>query len=339
MQSLLPAALPCRRQAIFFQALQVERDLADRHCEAFSLLSITIGSSESTSGTGQQRRADRRRLGRFLQDRLRTTDVLDRAGFQTRLLLRRTDRQGAEKLREDIEAWATAHAVELECAVQVYDGSRKHEPQREGDLDLLMVQPLSCPRRALDIAVAGSLLVLLAPILGLIALAIRIESAGPVFFAQKRIGSGGRPFRFLKFRSMVKGADSMKAELEDQSEKDGPIFKIKQDPRVTHVGRFLRSTSLDEAPQLINVLKGDMTLVGPRPQLPEEVEEYEPWQRRRLEVPSGLTCIWQVSGRSELSFEDWMRLDCRYVKQQSPLLDASLMARTLPAVLSKKGAY
>ena len=339
MQSLLSLPTSRRRRTVLLDALQVERDLADRHGEAFSLLTVTVGESASSSAGRRERQADRRRLGEFLTQRLRTTDVQEQAGTQVRVLLRRTDRVGAELLRHDIEHWAAERAIELECDVQVYDGARQSEPKREGDLDLLMVQPLGGGRRAFDIAVAGSLLAVLAPLMGLIALAIRLESAGPVFYAQKRIGAGGRSFRFLKFRSMVQNAEALKADLEEQSEKDGPIFKIKQDPRVTRVGRFLRKTSLDEAPQLLNVLRGDMTLVGPRPQLPEEVAEYEPWQRRRLEVPSGLTCIWQVSGRSELSFEDWMRLDCRYVKQQSPLLDASLMARTLPAVLSKKGAY
>ena len=339
MQSLLPLPTAGRRKTALLDALQVERDLADRHREAFSLLTVAVGDPASSSAGRRERQADRRRLGEFLTQRLRTTDVLEQAGDRARILLRRTDRTGAELLRHDIEHWAADRAIGLDCQVQVYDGARKSEPVRPGDLDLLMVQPLSGGRRAFDVAVAGSLLAILAPLMGLIALAIRLESAGPVFYAQKRVGAGGRAFRFLKFRSMVQNAEALKEELEDRSEKDGPIFKIKCDPRVTRVGRFLRSTSLDEAPQLINVLRGDMTLVGPRPQLPEEVAEYEPWQRRRLEVPSGLTCIWQVSGRSELSFEDWMRLDCRYVKQQSPLLDASLMARTLPAVLSKKGAY
>lgn len=327
MQSLLP--LPKLGNKLL-DAMRVERDLADRHGECFSLLTLDLDKASSSST---------RRLEQYLGHRLRFTDVAERRGSATRLLLRRTDRAGAALLQADLENWANERGLNLGTELQVYDGAADEDAAIQANLDLLMVQPLGRGKRFMDIAVAGTLLALLAPLLGLIALAIRLESAGPVLFSQTRIGAGGRGFRFLKFRSMVANAEELREGLDSESEQDGPIFKIRQDPRITRVGKILRRTSLDEAPQLFNVLKGDMTLVGPRPQLPAEVGGYKPWQRRRLEVPSGLTCIWQVSGRSELSFEEWMRLDCRYAKQQSPLLDASLLAKTIPAVLSKKGAY
>jgi lipopolysaccharide/colanic/teichoic acid biosynthesis glycosyltransferase len=144
---------------------------------------------------------------------------------------------------------------------------------------------------------------------------------------------------FYKLRSMVDGAHESRKYMLHLNEVDGPIFKISNDPRVTRVGRFLRRSSIDEVPQLWNVLKGDMSLVGPRPPIPEEVEKYEPWQRRRLDVKPGITCLWQISGRSKLGFDEWMRLDIQYIRHRSFLLDIKILLRTLPAVLSRDGAY
>ena len=172
----------------------------------------------------------------------------------------------------------------------------------------------------------------------IIALAIRLSSRGPVLYRQVRCGLQGRRFELLKFRTMVEGADRMQPELAHLNVMDGPVFKAPGDPRVTRVGRWLRRWSLDELPQLVNVLKGDMSLVGPRPPLPEEVERYEPWQRRRLAMKPGLTCLWQVSGRSELDFGTWMAMDLAYIDHWSLWLDFKILLRTVPAVLGGRGA-
>jgi len=155
---------------------------------------------------------------------------------------------------------------------------------------------------------------------------------------QPRCGLHGRPFTFLKFRSMTLGADALKASLAPFNEMDGPAFKMTNDPRVTRVGRFLRRTSLDELPQLWNILRGDMSFVGPRPAVIEEVRQYAPWQRRRLSMKPGLTCLWQVSGRNELTFDEWMRLDLEYIDNWSLWLDVKIALKTIPAVVRGRGA-
>ena len=160
-----------------------------------------------------------------------------------------------------------------------------------------------------------------------------------MFYRSKRIGRGGREFTFYKLRSMVKDAHKKRDHLNHLNECDGPVFKIERDPRITPIGRFMRSTSLDEVPQFWNVLRGDMSLVGPRPPIPEEVAQYEPWQLRRLDVRPGLTCLWQISGRSRIGFQEWMRLDLEYIRHRSLKLDLKILLRTIPAVLSREGAY
>jgi exopolysaccharide biosynthesis polyprenyl glycosylphosphotransferase len=194
-------------------------------------------------------------------------------------------------------------------------------------------------KRAADIVAAALGIALLSPVFLVIATAIKLDSRGPVFFRQARVGKDGREFSFYKFRSMVEDAEALKESLMHLNELEGPVFKISEDPRVTRVGTFLRRTSLDELPQLINVLKGDMSLVGPRPPLPCEVEKYEGWQREKLSVLPGITCLWQISGRNHIGFTEWMRLDIEYIRRQSFGLDVKILARTLPAVLSRKGAY
>jgi lipopolysaccharide/colanic/teichoic acid biosynthesis glycosyltransferase len=206
-------------------------------------------------------------------------------------------------------------------------------------LDPELVIPLSKRKRALDIVVAGGMLVALSPLFAVVAALIKLTSPGPVIFKQMRAGKGGRPFAFYKFRSMYLDAEARKAALRGQNEVDGPIFKMKNDPRITPVGRTLRKWSIDELPQLWNVLNGDMTLVGPRPPTLDEVESYEPWQRRRLSLTGGLTCIWQVSGRSQIGFEDWMRMDSRYARHRSLRMDLKILAQTAGAVLARRGAY
>jgi exopolysaccharide biosynthesis polyprenyl glycosylphosphotransferase len=194
-------------------------------------------------------------------------------------------------------------------------------------------------KRLFDLAASLFGLILLLPLFPFIVLLIRLESAGPIFFRQKRVGHKGRMFDCYKFRSMSIDAEARKDELAHMNEATGAAFKIKDDPRITGVGRFLRRSSLDEFPQLFNVFRGEMSIVGPRPQIPSEVADYSPAQATRLLVKPGLTCLWQVSGRSHLEFEEWMRLDQEYVRQASLLFDVGILARTLPAVIERKGAY
>jgi exopolysaccharide biosynthesis polyprenyl glycosylphosphotransferase len=194
-------------------------------------------------------------------------------------------------------------------------------------------------KRALDVVLAVGLLVLLAPMLVVTALAIRLSSPGSVLFHQERIGLNGRIFTLYKFRTMIEDAHRKRVEVSHLNEMAGPVFKMKADPRVTVVGRFLRKFSLDELPQLWNVLKGDMSLVGPRPPIPEEVSLYERWQKRRLSMKPGLTCLWQISGRNNVDFDRWMELDLQYIDNWSPSLDLKILLRTIPVVLSGRGAW
>jgi exopolysaccharide biosynthesis polyprenyl glycosylphosphotransferase len=190
----------------------------------------------------------------------------------------------------------------------------------------------------MDVVVALGGLVVLSPILALAALAVKLQDGGPVFFVQERSGLYGRPFPMLKFRSMVIDAEAQKAKLEAQNEMSGPVFKMKADPRITRVGAFLRKSSIDELPQIWNVLRGEMSIVGPRPPLPAEVARYERWQMRRLSMRPGLTCIWQVSGRNKVDFDNWMRLDLEYIDSWSLFLDIKLILLTFPVVLTGRGA-
>lgn len=194
-------------------------------------------------------------------------------------------------------------------------------------------------KRVLDIVGASVALVCFSPVIALAALAVKIDSRGAALYKSKRLGKDGREFTFYKLRSMHVGAEAERARLMHLNEVDGPVFKLRRDPRVTRVGQWLRSTSIDELPQIFNVLKGDMSLVGPRPPLPEEAVKYEAWQRRRLDVKPGITCLWQISGRSRLGFEEWMRLDLEYIRRQSLATDLRILLRTIPAVLSREGAY
>jgi len=195
-------------------------------------------------------------------------------------------------------------------------------------------------KRVLDIVASAILLVLLMPVFLGVALAIRLEDPGPILFKQKRVGRWGALFTMWKFRSMYTDAEERKKELMAQNEMaGGVIFKMKDDPRVTKVGRIIRKTSIDELPQLWNVLKGDMSLVGPRPPVPQEVDEYSLSDRRRLEVIPGITCIWQVSGRSDIPFDQQVELDVQYIQSQSFWTDIKILLKTVPALLFGTGAY
>lgn len=194
-------------------------------------------------------------------------------------------------------------------------------------------------KRGLDVAVSLLLLALVGPVMGIAALLIRYTSPGSVLFKQKRIGLNGRMFTLYKFRTMIEDAHERRDEVAHLNEMNGPVFKAKDDPRVTPIGKWLRRFSLDEIPQLWNVLKGDMSLVGPRPPIPEEVASYHRWHRRRLSMKPGLTCLWQISGRNDIQdFDHWMKLDLQYIDNWSPGLDFKILLRTIPAVLSGKGA-
>ena len=193
-------------------------------------------------------------------------------------------------------------------------------------------------KRIIDIVASFIGLILLSPLILIVSILIKLESKGEVIFKQKRVGLNGKEFYMYKFRSMVINAEELKEQLESQNEMSGPMFKIKDDPRITNVGKFIRKTSIDELPQLINVIKGDMSLVGPRPSLPKEVKKFEQWMMERLEVKPGLTCIWQVSGRNNIDFEDWMKLDIKYVRERSFKLDIKLILKTVLVLLGDKNA-
>jgi len=199
--------------------------------------------------------------------------------------------------------------------------------------------PYGFLKRMFDLAASLFGLLLILPLFPFIVMLIKLETSGPIFFKQARVGYRGRMFHCFKFRSMAVDAEDQKEHMHHLNEATGAAFKIKNDPRITGVGSFLRRSSLDEFPQLFNVFRGDMSIVGPRPQIPSEVEDYTPRHARRLQVKPGLTCLWQVSGRSHLDFLEWMELDQEYVRQAGFRMDLHVLARTLPAVIERKGAY
>ncbi len=193
-------------------------------------------------------------------------------------------------------------------------------------------------KRLTDLLVSGIVIVLCVPFWIVIPILIKKDSPGPVFYVQDRVGKNGRLFSMFKFRSMVHGADRMQDQVMHLNEMDGPVFKIKNDPRLTRIGMFLRRTSLDELPQLFNVFNGTMSLVGPRPPIVKEVSQYRPWQRKRLSVTPGVTCLWQVTGRNEVKFDEWMKLDMQYIDNWSLALDVKILLRTIKAVVERRGA-
>ena len=201
---------------------------------------------------------------------------------------------------------------------------------------LLLVQVLV--KRLIDVTLSIFVLILLSPLLAVVAVLIKLSSRGPVLFVQKRVGMNQRQFKLYKFRSMIAGAEQLQSAIAHLNEQDGPAFKIEKDPRTTRLGRFLRKTSIDELPQLLNVLIGEMSLVGPRPPLPEEVKNYAWRFRKRLSVKPGMSCIWQISGRNHVSFDRWMEMDHEYIANWSLWLDLKILLLTIPVVLFSRGA-
>lgn len=215
-----------------------------------------------------------------------------------------------------------------------------HKSDKDGFLHFECVKPKYIQftlKRLFDIVASLVALVLLFPLFLAVSILIKLSSKGPVFFKQKRVGQYGKIFEILKFRSMISNAEKLKNTLQNQNEQSGPVFKIGNDPRITKIGKFIRKYSIDELPQLINVLVGDMSIVGPRPALYEEVMKYEDWQRRRLSMKPGITCIWQVSGRNNISFEKWMYLDMQYIDHWNLWKDFNLILKTIPAVILGTG--
>ena len=323
-----------------------ERARTDRTGVGFSLL---VFSSNQGNGADALER-----VAEILRRRLRLPDVaawLDKG--QILSLLPATPACGAWKVAEDVCSELPSDTPAPEQKVYYYptdwlspetagvEHVKRPRPQERPvhAMEALFVQPLPPWKRAMDVVGALGALLLGFPVLAMAAAAVKLSSPGPVFFRQQRIGLGGRPFAIYKFRSMVADAEHQKSEVLTANEQEGPVFKIKNDPRTTSVGRFLRRTSIDELPQLWNVLRGDMSLVGPRPLPWEEVARLDVWQRRRWDVTPGLTCFWQVNGRCEIPFADWVRMDLRYVESRSLVQDLKLLLKTVPAVLSQRGAY
>jgi lipopolysaccharide/colanic/teichoic acid biosynthesis glycosyltransferase len=339
--------------------LDRERARADRSGDPVSVVTFTPADPHN----GQETLTS---LARLLPGRMRCTDEV---GWLTSreicVVMPNTGVEGARKVIEEIcqslptdlpspvftlYVYPQEEVEQDDSAGQPPSGEQQPiatAPALEGQpignealaLETLLVKPMPLTKRVIDVLGALVGLLILAPLFLLIAVAIKLSSRGPVFFKQRRSGRGGKPFSMYKFRTMVVDAEARKADLLALNEQDGPAFKMKKDPRVTRVGRFLRQTSLDELPQLWNVLTGDMSLVGPRPLPCSETESCAGWQRRRLEVTPGITCFWQVRGRSSVSFADWVRMDVQYIRSQSLPQDLKLLFLTVPAVLLRRGAH
>jgi lipopolysaccharide/colanic/teichoic acid biosynthesis glycosyltransferase len=329
--------------------LERERALADRTGAPLSVIVFAARRAQDDQAMAAY-------LAQVLAQRLRSTDE---AGWfdkrQVCAILPATSAVGAHKVVEDICLRFGVDAPLPECTVYVYPDDRTESTapgeatapattERRGKtaantLQALLIEPLPAWKRCWDVIVASIALVISFPLLVLIALAVKLSSRGPVIFKQWRSGLGGTPFVMYKFRTMVLDAEARRAELHIVNERDGPAFKVCRDPRVTMLGRILRSTSLDELPQLWNVIKGDMCLVGPRPLPCAESDACSGWQRRRLDVRPGITCIWQVWGRGGVPFAEWVRMDVRYIRSLSPWQDFKLLLLTVPAVVLRRGAH
>jgi lipopolysaccharide/colanic/teichoic acid biosynthesis glycosyltransferase len=322
-----------------------ERVRVDRNASPLAVLTIELPSDRATS-------RDFDFLGRLLVRRLRITDTV---GFLAHrvvgVLLPDTSKSGAWKVASDICAFYAVGHDRPNCEVYVYPDEHPHASRHDGgprdqesadklaptSIDGLLAQGTPAWKRIIDVLGAMIGLITAAPLLMVCAAAIKLTSPGPALYAQEREGLGGRRFRMYKLRTMRVNADEMQAALRKYSEQDGPAFKMTNDPRTTWLGRWLRVTSLDELPQLWNVLRGEMSLVGPRPLPTGESLACERWQRQRLLVAPGMTCFWQVSGRNTVAFDQWMRMDVQYLRQRSLWCDLFLIFATAPSILFKRG--
>ncbi len=331
----------------FRGTLEVERELALRHGLSMTLAWPRI---EAAAG-GHSAESLTRLVAEAILDNVRTTDICGLLrGRGASALLRCTGLEEARVVADRIERALAAKGVTVRVSLKslLHDDFTSNEdgpsdgagvsPEGQG-LKALFVQRPSGLESMVNRLVAACLCVCAAPLAAIAALLIKLDSRGPVIFVQRRVGLGGKEFSCLKFRTMRVGADAQLAALAQQNEMDGPVFKMRDDPRVTRVGRWLRASSIDELPQLVNVLLGEMNLVGPRPPVPKEVRQYKPYERMRLDVMPGMTGLWQVSGRSNVSFSQWVRLDLRYRRRRSWLVDAKLLLLTIPAVLRRDGAW
>jgi exopolysaccharide biosynthesis polyprenyl glycosylphosphotransferase len=356
--SALPAALAVR---FLF------RVLARREGPVDEVLIVGIGPIGRITGQDLAKRREHRVIGhlRFADESDRDAALLRRSGADGQIYLLGFSSDLETILRTTpvsevyIAGNARRHDAEMQVCIKIcerlgvpfalpaygfrLERARPMDSHAIGDGYIHYLSVGSKPhqmvmKRLFDIVSSAFALWVLSPGLLTVALLIKLTSRGPVLFKQVRVGLHGRTFHMLKFRSMVQDAEALKARLSTMNEQDGPVFKMKRDPRITAVGRIIRKYSIDELPQLINVLRGDMSVVGPRPPVPAEVAKYEAWQLRRLSVRPGLTCIWQVSGRNQISFEQWMYLDLVYIDHWSLSQDFSLIFKTVPAVITGRGA-
>jgi lipopolysaccharide/colanic/teichoic acid biosynthesis glycosyltransferase len=316
---------------------------ADRSQLPLAILMIELPATASTN-------RDFAYLSKVLHRRLRDTDTAGYVGDgRIGALLPDTPEAGAWKVASDVCDLYPVGRGRPNCEVVVYpkdstpptSDRRQQQEQPAGSaaspIDALLTQPTPMIKRAIDIVGATVGLILAAPIIAVFALLIKLTSPGPVFYSQLREGHGGRRFYMYKLRSMRVDAHNHQAALREFSEQDGPAFKMRHDPRTTWIGRIMRMTSLDELPQLWNVLVGEMSLVGPRPLPVDESAQCASWQRRRLAVPPGLTCLWQVKGRSTVSFDSWMRMDLDYLRRRSLAYDVRLLLWTIPSLVFHRG--
>lgn len=328
----------------FLYLLRRERIRTDRSGTSFSLLALSISGQEPYQ-------ASLLRLADILRRRLRCTDdaglLADR---RVGVLLPDTPPEGAERVASDLRSLFEIGNRKLVCEIYVYPSDQDQMPGGSGQesqappldqpvlpLEAILCESLPAWKRALDVVGAIVGLVLLAPLMLLVAALIKLTSPGPMLFVQERSGRGGRPFAMYKFRTMVVNADEIKCRLQKLNERDGPAFKMRHDPRVTPLGRWLRTSSVDELPQLWNVLRGDMSLVGPRPLPRRESDACLRWHKRRLDVTPGLTCIWQVDRQPSTAFHEWVRMDLRYIQSRSIGHDLKLLLRTVAVVVTGKG--
>ena len=279
-------------------------------------------------------------IGVFPEERAR--EILEDGGIDEMIFV--VDRQRLDPL-EELFLLCEELGITARIVLNLFPHSIAHMDFHKLDgFSLLTFSPtpsdesLLFVRRLMDVVLSVVIGVLTLPLMVATVLIIKLTSPGRVLFSQRRAGLHGRPFIMYKFRSMIDDAEQRRVELESINEMDGPVFKSSLDPRITSIGKSLRRFSIDELPQLYNVLKGDMSLVGPRPPLPQEVERYKRWQRRRLSMKPGMTCLWQISGRNQVGFDEWMRLDLEYIDNWSLLLDLKILIKTIPVVLLGKGA-